>query len=94
MNSQINRESRQQIPDYSIELIQDQTQNGQPIHPSIKPLLLRVREVVLVTGFSRSKIYQMIAEGALPCVRHGKSVRVLAEGLNHWIETNGSVAQN
>lgn len=49
-------------------------------------LLLRVREVQDITGFSRAHIYKAISAGVLPVVRLGKSVRIPRRGLEMWIE--------
>src|SRR5262245_55268930 len=90
----ISSNNNNQIPDCSVRYVDTDgpAHSERPMHPSIKPQLLRVREVVLITGFSRSKVYEMIADGTLPCVRHGKSVRVPAADLNEWIlkQTNNS----
>ena len=52
-------------------------------HPH--PLLLRAEEVQQALGLGRSKIYEMMATGELPVVRIGRSVRVPAEALRHWV---------
>lgn len=39
-------------------------------------------------GIGRSRAYEMIREGQLPIVRLGRSVRVPADKLREWIETN------
>jgi excisionase family DNA binding protein len=57
--------------------------------------LLRMEEVVTITGLSRAKVYAMAASGDLPAIRAGRSVRVPLAGLLRWIEENttgGSVA--
>lgn len=51
-----------------------------------RALLLRVAEVVKTTGFSRPFIYRKLQEGAIPCVRLGKAVRIPAEWLKAWVE--------
>jgi prophage regulatory protein len=50
-------------------------------------LLLRASEVCEMTGLGKSKTYELIAAGVIPSVRIGKSVRVPADQLRHWIET-------
>ena len=37
--------------------------------------LLRMEEVVTITGLSRAKVYAMAASGDLPAIRAGRSVR-------------------
>ena len=50
--------------------------------------LLRIEEVVKLTGFSRAKVYAMAASGQIPSLRSGRSVRVPQAGLVRWIEAN------
>ena len=49
-------------------------------------LLLRADEVARILGVGRSKAYELMADGTLPVVRIGKSVRVPAGPLRTWIE--------
>ena len=49
-------------------------------------ILYRVPEVVKVTGYSRSFIYEAIAAGTLKVYRKGRTVRVGADDLMAWIE--------
>ncbi len=51
-----------------------------------EPLLIRATEVSRLTGLSRSKTYELLQSGELPCVRIGKSVRVPMRALREWIE--------
>ena len=48
-------------------------------------LLYRADEVAKVLGLGRSKTYELMADGTLPVVRIGKSVRVPADALRRWI---------
>ena len=48
-------------------------------------LLLRIPEVVQVTGYSRSFIYEQIRAGALKAIRVGRTIRIGAEDLQEWI---------
>lgn len=48
-------------------------------------LLLRPGEAAEVLGIGRSRMYEIIAAGLIPCVRIGKTVRVPAEALRQWI---------
>jgi len=48
-------------------------------------LLMRAAEVARTLGLSRSKIYQMMRDGALPVVRVGRAVRVLKAALRDWV---------
>jgi excisionase family DNA binding protein len=49
-------------------------------------LLLRPGEAAEVMGVSRSKVYQLIAEGRLPGVRIDDSVRIPVDALKRWID--------
>jgi excisionase family DNA binding protein len=51
-------------------------------------ILLRPEEAGRILGFSRSKVYGMLAAGELPSVRLGKSVRVPRAALEKFIEEN------
>jgi excisionase family DNA binding protein len=48
-------------------------------------VLMRVDEAAEICSLGRSKMYALIAEGEVPCVRIGRAVRVPAEGLRKWI---------
>lgn len=50
-------------------------------------LLLRVEEVAEMLSLGRSKTYQLIASGVLPGVRLGRCVRVPADSLRRWLES-------
>ena len=47
-------------------------------------LLLRVQEAADALGVSRSTIYHMVAEDAIPSVRVGRLVRIPLDRLQHW----------
>ncbi len=51
----------------------------------MEKLLLRPTEAAEVLGLGRSKVYELLASGALPAVRIGASVRVPAEALRRWV---------
>jgi excisionase family DNA binding protein len=48
-------------------------------------LMLRPSEAAEAIGISRSKAYQLIAEGQIPSVRVGGCVRVPVAALRDWI---------
>ncbi len=52
-------------------------------------LLYKILEVVQMTGYSRSFVYQAISNGNLKVVRKGKTVRVSYEDLWTWINEQG-----
>ena len=49
-------------------------------------MLLRPPEVAEVLGIGRSKVYELLAQGTLPLVRVGRSIRVPAVELRRWVE--------
>jgi excisionase family DNA binding protein len=48
--------------------------------------LLKPSQVMERLGVSRGRLYGWIADGTLPCVRLGRSVRIPAVDLAAWIE--------
>jgi excisionase family DNA binding protein len=56
----------------------------QEVH--VEKILLRPSEVSELVGMGKSKVYELIAAGTIPCIRIGKSVRVPAEALRRWID--------
>ena len=53
---------------------------------AVSKVLYRVPEVVQVTGYSRSFIYEAISGGSLKVVRKGRTIRISVDDLNAWIE--------
>ena len=51
----------------------------------MEPLLLRPLEVAELLGISKSKVYELLASGALPSIRIGSSIRVPVAELKKWI---------
>lgn len=51
----------------------------------IERLVLRPDEVAIALGISRSKVYELLGSGELPCLRIGKSIRVSTLALRVWI---------
>jgi excisionase family DNA binding protein len=47
---------------------------------------LRAGDLAALLGVSRSRVYQLIAEGELPAVRQGRSVRVPRAAWEAWLE--------
>jgi excisionase family DNA binding protein len=52
------------------------------------PALMRVEQAARYLQVSRSKAYALVAEGRLPVVRVGRSVRINREKLLAWLERN------
>jgi len=51
----------------------------------VTSLLLKPLEVADLLGFSRSKVFEMLAAEELPVVRIGRAVRVPRAELEEWI---------
>jgi len=49
-------------------------------------LLLRVEEAAEVLAIGRSKVYELVRTGELPCVRIGRLVRISADDLRRLVE--------
>lgn len=47
---------------------------------------LKVPEVAEVLRIARSRAYELVANGEIPAVRIGRSVRVSRKELDHWLE--------
>lgn len=47
---------------------------------------LKVPEVAEILRIARSRAYEMVAEGKIPSVRIGRSVRVNRIELDRWLE--------
>lgn len=47
---------------------------------------LKVPEVAQVLRIARSRAYELVADGEIPAVRIGRSVRVSRKELDRWLE--------
>lgn len=56
-------------------------------------ILLRATEVAAMLGIGRATVYELMASGAIPTVRIGRSVRVPQEALNRWVAENTTSQQ-
>ncbi len=57
-----------------------------------RPLLLRAEEAAHLLNVGRSTVFQMLADGTLPAVRFGRSVRVRRSDIDALIEARVSGA--
>ena len=46
---------------------------------------LKVREVAEVLRIARSRAYELVADGEIPAVKIGRSVRVNRKELDRWL---------
>lgn len=56
----------------------------------MEKLLLRASEVSEVLGIGRSLVYELIAQGRIPSVRLGRTIRVPVRALDKWIRDQES----
>ena len=49
-------------------------------------LLLKPTEVAAALSIGRTKTYELIATGSLPCIKIGNRPRVPVEALERWIQ--------
>ncbi len=47
---------------------------------------LKVAEVARIIRVARSRAYELVAEGEIPSIRIGRSVRVNRRELDEWLE--------
>jgi excisionase family DNA binding protein len=57
-----------------------------------KAALLRVRDVAMELGISRSRVYRLITAGAIPATRVGGSIRIPREAWNEWLSEHRRIA--
>lgn len=54
----------------------------------MEKLLVTPHEAAALIGIGRTRIYDMIARGAIPSVRIGRSVRVPLDALREWVSAH------
>jgi excisionase family DNA binding protein len=47
---------------------------------------LKVPEVARIIRIARSQAYELVAEGEIPSIRIGRSIRVSRKELDRWLE--------
>ena len=52
----------------------------------MEKLLLTVAEAQETLSLGRTKVYELLAAGRVPCVRLGRSIRIPMAALKQWIE--------
>jgi excisionase family DNA binding protein len=52
--------------------------------------LLRIPEVAMILGVSRSKVYELISSGDLPSITIGGCRRVPVAMLREWLQQKGA----
>lgn len=51
------------------------------------PDLLRPADVATRLGVTPGRVYQLIKDGTLPCIRRGRSVRVPRQAYDRWLSS-------
>ena len=54
--------------------------------PSFEPITVRIPAAIQMTGIGRSKIYELIAEGALDVVKVGTSTLITVESIRRMLD--------
>ena len=54
---------------------------------TIAKLLLKIPEVVEMTGYSRAFLYEQIAAGDLKVIRNGRTIRIATDDLKEWVNS-------
>jgi excisionase family DNA binding protein len=50
-----------------------------------EPALLRVEEASRYLALGRTKTYELVAQGEIPSIRFGRSLRIPREALRAWL---------
>lgn len=58
------------------------------MNQTIEQRLLKVSEVAIILGISRSFAYDLVKAGEIPYIRIRQSIRVDREDLDHYIQSN------
>jgi excisionase family DNA binding protein len=77
------------ILDDLVERISEKIAERIAYRPSHRELLT-AKETAEYIGRSLGAVYQLIARGDLPCVRHGRRVHVRLRDLQNWIERDSA----
>jgi excisionase family DNA binding protein len=63
-----------------------------PQQPTNAPRLYSAKEAAKYIGLSTREVYNMIANGELPAVRHGKRTMLDKRDLDSWIDRHKTAA--
>ena len=58
----------------------------QPAKPTMEPIAVRIVEAIRLTGIGRSKLYELIASGAIETVKIGRCTLIPTGSLHRLIE--------
>ena len=55
-----------------------------------EPLLLTVKETAALLNIGKNQAYELIAQGVIPSMNFGRSIRVPRNRLVAWVEENSN----
>lgn len=55
-----------------------------------KQALLRARDVANWLDISEWRVYDLVRQNLIPCVKMGRSIRFRPEAIERWLEQGGS----
>lgn len=55
----------------------------------LEPWLLRPKQAAQLLTISRSRIYELMADGSLPSIKIGRSRRIRVDDLRRWLDDQG-----
>jgi len=56
--------------------------------PPFEPITVRIPAAIRLTGIGRSKLYELIAEGALDVVKIGSSTLITVESIKRMLDAH------
>ena len=59
--------------------------------PPVEPICVKVNDAARMIGVGRTKLYELIAAGAVDVVKLGKSTRITTASLRNLVERNVSL---
>ena len=71
----------------------EQPVSGEFHQHGLDDVLLRSTEVAAFLGVSRARAYALMADGTLPAIRIGRSVRVSKRSLERWVSEREEASQ-
>jgi len=63
------------------------------VPPAALPDLLRPADVAARLGVTPGRVYQLLTDGTLPCIRRGRSVRVPRQAYERWLSSLADEAE-
>ena len=66
--------------------MQSRPQNEQPTGLAVTPISVRIPQAVALTGFSRSRLYELIKAGEIAVAKDGNCTLILVDSLRAAVE--------